>query len=235
LVNEAEADLIAGPAMTEAAAAPPPKMTIRELLQSIQPEALPNFICLNIQTILSTFADNIYSNWIALFLAEVYLLSEERIGLLNALPLLGGAAAGLVGGILNDYCIWLTGNPRWSRRAIAGCGKGLAAVLLLTALAFYRDPYTFCCLLFFVKFFGDWSLATSWGVITDIGGRATASVFAFNNTIAGLGLIAAPPIFGKLADHYGWPPVFVVVAAAYVLCALSWLGIDCTRPLIREK
>ena len=45
-----------------------------------------------------------------------------------------------------------------------------------------------CCSL--VKFFGDWSLATSWGVVTDIGGRATASVFAFNNAVAGIGFTA---------------------------------------------
>lgn len=234
LANEAEAELIAGGAKAEAAAGKPPKMTVRELLRSIQPGALTNFVWLNVQTILSTFADNIYSNWIPLFLAEVYLLNDKRIGLLAALPLLGGAVAGMMGGMLNDACIRLTGNRRWSRTAIAACGKTLAAVLLVAALAVYRNPYAFCGLLFLVKFFGDWSLATSWGVITDIGGRATASVFAFNNTVAGLGLIAAPPIFGYLADHYGWSPVFIAVAVAYVLCALSWLAIDCTRPLIRE-
>ena len=40
------------------------------------------------------------------------------------------------------------------------------------------DPYTFCSMLFVVKFFADSSLATPWGVVTDIGGRATATVFA---------------------------------------------------------
>ena len=73
--------------------------------------------------------------------------------------------------------------------------------------------------LFFVKFFGDWSLATSLGVVTDIGGRATASVFGFNNSVAGIGSIAAPLAFGYIADHYGWPAVFVTVAVTYVLCA----------------
>jgi MFS family permease len=113
-------------------------------------------------------------------------------------------------------------------------GKGLAAALLVTALWWYDNPYVFCGFLFAVKFFGDWSLATSWGVVTDIGGRVTASVFAFNNAVAGIGFIAAPTIFGFLAQHYGWTVVFVSVAVTYVLCALSWLAIDCTIPMVEE-
>jgi MFS family permease len=204
------------------------------MLRSIRPRALTNLIALNIQTILSTFADNIYSNWIPLFLWEVHALKFEAMGIYSALPLLGGAIAGAVGGILNDWAISLTKNRRWSRRAVAGIGKGLAAAILFVALAWYDNPYVFCLFLFAVKFVGDWSLATSWGVVTDIGGPATASVFAFNNAIAGIGLIAAPPIFGLLAQHYGWPSVFLTVALTYALCALSWLWIDCTIPVIES-
>jgi ACS family glucarate transporter-like MFS transporter len=86
--------------------------------------------------------------------------------------------------------------------------------------------------LFVVKLFGDWSLTTSWGVVTDIGGRATATVFAFNNAIAGIGLIVAPILFGWIAEHFGWQPVFLAVAGTYALCALSWLFINCTIPVI---
>jgi ACS family glucarate transporter-like MFS transporter len=239
LVNEAEAALIDTPAGRHVgppadAAANSQPLKLRQLPGSIRPAAVPNFFFLNIQTILSTFADNIYSNWIPLFLAEVYLLNDKSIGLFSALPLLGGAMGGALGGLLNDAAIAWTGNRRWSRSGIAACGKGLAAVLLVAALAWYHNPAVFCSLLFAVKFFGDWSLSTSWGVVTDIGGRATASVFAFNNTVAGVGLFTAPVVFGYLAQHHGWPAVFVAVAAAYVLCALSWLVIDCTKPLIDE-
>jgi ACS family glucarate transporter-like MFS transporter/ACS family D-galactonate transporter-like MFS transporter len=211
-----------------------PRMSVSQLLRSIRPRALVNLIFLNIQTILSTLADNIYSNWIPLFLFEVHHLGPEARGTYSALPLFGGAIAGFAGGVLNDVCIARTGNRRWSRTGIAFAGKGLAAALLLIALIWYENPFVFCGFLFAVKFFGDWSLATSWGVVTDIGGRATASVFAFNNAVAGLGLIAAPPLFGYLAQHYGWPAVFLTVAATYLLCAASWLAIDCTIPMIDD-
>jgi sugar phosphate permease len=234
LVNAAEA------AQFESAPAVPkteeqPRLTVLQMFLSVRPRALVNLIALNIQTILSTLADNIYSNWIPLFLAEAHQLGSKERGIYSALPLLGGTIAGLAGGILNDVCIARTGNRRWSRRGIAMVGKGLAAALLLVALAWYDNPYAFCGFLFAVKFVGDWSLATSWGVVTDIGGRATASVFAFNNAVAGIGLIAAPPLFGYLAEHYGWTAVFVVVAATYILCAASWLAIDCTIPMVEDQ
>lgn len=243
-VNSEEAAITEGrnaatePRVSEAAtsaSSPPAKITVRQMLGSIQPKALVSLVFLNIQTILSTVADNIYSNWIPLFLWEVHKLQWGKMGIYSALPLLGGAIAGLVGGLLNDFLISWTGNRRWSRRGIAIFGKGVAAVVLLVSLLWDDNPYLFCWLLFVVKLFGDWSLTTSWGVVTDIGGQATASVFAFNNAIAGIGLIIAPILFGLIAEHYGWRAVFMTVAATYALCALSWLFIDCTLPVIGPR
>lgn len=213
---------------------PPDRLTLRDMLRSMTPRSLMNLIWLSLQNVLSTFADNIYSNWIPLFLSQVHGLKFKEMGIYSALPLLGGAVAGVTGGMLNDYLIVRTGNRRWSRASVAFVGKGLAAVLMFVALIFFDRPYVFCSILFFVKLFGDWSLTTNLGVITDIGGKATASVYAFSNSIAGIALVAAPLIFGPVSEHYGWRPVFVIVGVTYALCALSWLVIDCTIPVVRE-
>jgi len=235
LVSDAEVALIQGSAPNAGPSASTNRMTPVQLLGAMRRRALLNLFALNVQTILSTLADNIYSNWIPLFLWEVHHLKFEAMGIYSSLPLLGGAIAGYAGGWLNDLLIAKTGNRRWSRRSIAMTAKGLAAIFLVFALvAFYDNPYAFCSLLFVVKLFGDCSLATTWGVVTDIGGRATASVFAFNNAVAGIGLIAAPPLFSFLAQRFGWPTVFVAVAITYVLCALSWLAIDCTLPVLAD-
>ncbi len=237
-VNAEEAALIAGRdehSPSPAAATPPAaRMSIRQMFRQLSPAGMKNLAALNVQTVLSTFADNIFSNWIPLFLVEVHSLTRQEVGFYSALPLLGGAIGGVVGGLLNDLCIAKTGNRRWSRSGVAGVGKGLGGILLIAALYFYDQPYVFCGILFFVKFFGDWSITTMWGVVTDIGGNATASVYAFNNAVAGVGSIAAPAIFGVLAEEYGWPVVFVTTAATYVLCSLSWLAVNSTIPLLKE-
>lgn len=231
-VNDAEARLIEGETGLSGVT---PVLTFRATLRSMSPRSLMNLFWLSLQNVLSTFADNIYSNWIPLFLSQVHGLKFKEMGIYSALPLLGGAIAGVTGGMLNDFLIARTGNRRWSRVGVAFVGKGLAAVLMFVALIFFDRPYVFCTFLFFVKLFGDWSLTTSLGVVTDIGGKATASVFAFSNSVAGIAFIAAPLVFGPVSEHYGWRPVFVIVGVTYVLCALSWLVIDCTIPVVQES
>lgn len=230
-VNAAEVRLIEG---SDQSAHARRVMSMREMFSGMSRRSMLNLLIVSVQSLLSTIADNVFSNWIPKFLSDVHDMKFTEMGIYSSLPLLGGALAGLVGGVLNDYLLARTGNRRWSRVAVAVVGKGLATGLLLAALLAYRQPYLFCIFLFFVKFFGDWSLAALWGVIADIGGRATASVFAFNNSIAAIGQILAPLMFGALADHYGWPAVFVTAAVTLGLCALSWLAIDPTIPVLRE-
>jgi sugar phosphate permease len=234
-VNNAEVRLIEGPTGTAVPATSRPAMTIRQMLSTASPRSIRNLMFVTLQSLLSTIADTIFSSWIPQFLSQVHHLKFTEMGIYASLPLLGGALAGLVGGVLNDYLIARTGNRKWSRIAIALVGKGAAAMLLAGALLAYRDPYLFCIVLFFVKFFGDWSLAALWGVVSDIGGRATASVFALNNSIATIGLFIAPKIFGPMADQYGWPAVFVAGSVTLGLCAVSWLAIDSTIPVLNEK
>jgi MFS family permease len=114
-------------------------------------------------------------------------------------------------------------------------GKAIAAALLVAALVAYDWPRIFCVTLFFVKLFSDASLTTTWGVVTDIGGRTSATVFAFNNSVAGVASILGPALFGMVAHYHGWIPVFVTAAVTYFLCAASWLLINSTLPVIAEE
>lgn len=237
-VNSAEALLIEGdePPPELCRDEMPKKPTYKELFRRMSPRSILNVAALNVQSILSTIADNMYSNWIPLFLAQVYGFNTKQLWL-SALPLLGGAIGGVVGGWLNDHFIVRTGNRRWSRTCVALIGKGLAAITLLVALlTAYDKPYWFCGMLFFVKLFGDWSLTTSWGVVTDIGGKATASVFAFNNSVAGIGAMLAASLYGFLVKYYNndWTVMFKIACATYALCALSWLFINCTIPIVGD-
>jgi MFS family permease len=234
-VNEAEAALIADENSLTKPTGKQPRIGFRQMFRGMSPRAIVNLLALNIQTILSTVADNIFSAWIPLFLWQVHDLRFKEMGFYSALPLLGGALGGAVGGWLNDQMIRRTANRRWSRRLVGMTGKGIAGALLLISLFWYDSPQYFCGMLFFVKFFSDWSLTTTWGTVTDIGGNQSASVFAFNNSVAGIGSIAAPVMYGYIAEYEGWTNVFLTGAAVYLLCAASWLLIDCTIPVFADK
>jgi MFS family permease len=199
------------------------------------PLSIANLLFLCVQSILSTAADNIYSNWIPKFLSDVHNLNYKEMGIYSALPLLGGAIGGACGGFLNDWLIRTMGSRRWARSLVGLGSKGFAAILLLFSLLWYEQPYLFCGMLFVVKLFSDAGLATTWGAVTDMGGRATATVFAFNNAVAGVGSVLAPPVYGYVADEYGWLRVFLLGSACYLACALSWLLVNCARPVIGEE
>src|SRR5205823_3762469 len=153
--------------------------------------------------------------------------SLTEMGWFAPLPLLGGAAGGLVGGALNDVLLRRTGRPRWVRSGIAFTGKFLAALLLLASLAI-PDGRLVMVLLLACKFFGDWSLPTQWGTITDIAGKGAGTLFGVINTVGSLGGFTAGPVLGYLKENYGWEALFLGVGAAYLAAAACWLFIDCT-------
>jgi len=222
-------------AKESATGAPRARMTLRELFRRMSPRSVVNLFSINLASVLSTMADNIYSNWIPLFLYEVHGLNFKEMGIYSALPLIGGACGGAFGGMLNDRLLVRFENRRWVRSLIGLSGKGMAGVLIVTALfTSYENPYRFCMFLFFTKFCADISLATRWGTVTDVGGNATASVFGFNNTVASFGAVVAPLMYGYVSEHFDWEVVFIIGGAMYGLGALSWLLINCTIPLIRD-
>jgi MFS family permease len=230
-VNHAECALIQ---QGENAGNKAKRLGFREMFRRMTPRSIRNLLTLNLQMILSATADSIFSAWIPLFLAEVHGLKFREMGFYASLPLLGGAIGGAAGGWLNDVMIRRTGSRRFARSAVGFAGKAIAGGLLLIALLWYEDPYTFCGILFFVKFFSDWSLSTTWGAVTDIGGQAPATVFAFNNAVGTLGAVLAPALFGAIAEYASWKMVFITGAVTYILCAISWLPFNSTIPVVEE-
>ncbi|HJN09421.1 MAG TPA: MFS transporter [Pirellulaceae bacterium] len=232
-VNDAEVALIEE--NVENSSQPKPRMRIGEMFRRMSPRSIGNVLMLNLQTIFSALADNVFSAWIPLWLSDIHNLEFKKMGFYASLPLLGGALGGALGGWLNDKMIAQTGSLRWSRTAVGATGKGIAGVLLLTSLLWYDEPQSFCVMLFFVKFFSDWSLVTTWGCVTDIGGRTSATVFAYNNSVAGIGSIVGSALYGYESEYISWVLVFVTAAAAYLVCALSWFLINCEIPVIATE
>ncbi|MFM7074289.1 MAG: MFS transporter, partial [Planctomycetota bacterium] len=110
---------------------------VRSWWRRLSWRSLANVFALGVQTILSTFADNIYASWLPLFLRQTHGLEFKEMGFYSALPLLGGALAGIVGGQLNDRLIARTGSRRFTRSGVALVGKSIAAIVLVIALRFY--------------------------------------------------------------------------------------------------
>jgi MFS family permease len=181
----------------------------------------------------STFQDQFYINLLPSFLKEGRGFDDTEMGLWGPWPLVGGAVGGVIGGYLNDWLIRRTGNRRWSRTCVALTGKMIAAGVVLLSIQFADGRITLL-LLIAARVFSDWSMPTQWATVTDIGGRAAATVFAIINTVGAVGGFVAGPVFAYLNRTYGWDGVFYGVAAMCASAALTWLFIDCTKRVVAD-
>jgi len=181
----------------------------------------------------STFQDQFYVNWLPKYLNDYKGFDKEMRGLWLPWVLIGGAAGGIIGGFLNDYLIRRTGNRRWTRSLVAFSGKLIGAGLVLVSMQF-EDGRAVMLVLIAVRIFSDWSLPTQWAAVTDMGGKAAATVFGIVNTVGAVGGVAAGPVFGYLKQEYGPSGLFYGVAFMCVLAALTWLFIDCTKRVVSD-
>lgn len=190
----------------------------------------------------AAFVDNMYVYWMPLFLEEQKKVSSTSAGWMAAAPLLGGAIGGMTAGFLQTWLIRRFGSRRWGR-SLVGLVGGLAATVLMFVSLSAESAVAFAGLFFLVKFFSDWSQPTVWATTTDIGGRTPASVFACVNTSGSIAGFVAGPAMGGIILYFsggpdpteaGWTALFVVMGTIYLLSSLSWLFIDCEKPITPE-
>lgn len=197
-----------------------------------------------VQQIMSAGADVVFLAYIGNYFINVKKVPNVQAGILISLPYWGGAIGGTVGGYLNDWLIHRTGSRRWVRSGIGFAGKAIASGLMFVAIA-QDDVNRAAIALFAVKFFSDWSQPTVWGTCTDLGGRFSASIFGVINTAGSLGAVLSPVIFGWILDFNtsvvevggkqesltNYTPLFLVIAAMYIVSACCWWAIDSTTNL----
>jgi ACS family glucarate transporter-like MFS transporter len=232
--NCAEAELIAGspPTPVNEPAAPaigPPQARLH-----VDRASALTLAALAVYSFASTWVDQLYVFWISQFLTEAKGLTQQEMGLFAGLPLWGGALGGAVGGALNDLAIRLSGSRRFGRSAVAFTGKLLAGALIALSVQ-VGDGRVVMVVLFGCKFFGDWSLSTLWGAITDIGGPRAGMLFGAINTVGSAAAFLASPMMSRLLDVAGWEGLFYTSAAVYALAAVCWLGIDSRRRLWHDE
>jgi sugar phosphate permease len=225
--NDAEQDVVEEGTAAPAASAGPPRIH-RSSANLLTVGALLLY------AFASTFADQLYVSWIPQFLVEGKRLTPYEMGIFASLPLWGGALGGTVGGVLNDVLIRVTGSRRWGRSAVAFTGKLLAAGFIASSVD-VADGRWVMVLLLACKFFGDWSLISQWGTITDISGRAGGTIFGAVNAVGAFAAFLAGPAMGHLKQDFGWEVLFQSVAGVYLFAAVCWLFIDCTRRLFIEE
>lgn len=240
-VNAAELALIEDGSVRHAARNPSGGKPLLPVRQVMKNKTMRYFV---VQQFLDAGSDVAFVALTGAYFLQAWELEISKTGMLASLPLWGGALGGIVGGWLNDRLIRSTGNPRWSRSGVGFVGKLIGSLMLLLVTWQSSALAAGICLMI-AKFFSDWSQPTTWGTCTDLGGRFSATIFSIINTAGTLGGVAMPVIYGKVLDRFttevastdpvtkvtDWGPLFLLLAAMYLLSGICWLLVDCTRTI----
>lgn len=174
-------------------------------------------------------------------------------------PLWIGAIGCLLGGFLGDRLAQLWSNRRRARVLIGVSGHSLAAVCWFIA------PHANTAHLFFLAvsmtaFFNDLTLSSAWATCQDVGGRHTAVVSAWMNTVGTFGAATAGWLTGWLVERAiaaraaqldlavdaldketknlaaipGYENSFLAYAVVYLITAALWTLINPAKPVVRD-
>jgi ACS family glucarate transporter-like MFS transporter len=143
--------------------------------------------------------------WLPKYLSEHYGVNKNtmgaRAGILAGAPLLFGAAACMLGGLLTDWFIRRTGNRKWGRRLFGIVGHGLCATCYAVSM-YAGNPWLFVLGIAFAAFWNDMTMGSAWASCIDIGGRYSGIVSGCMNTVGNLGGFLAGAATGRVLDLY---------------------------------
>lgn len=181
------------------------------------------------------FGWSFFVSWMPEYMKEVHQISFENSEWSTGLPLFLGGIACLVGGMLSDRLVRLTGWRRWGRAIfpIVGCTTAAAAMFAIPYVQNSTQAVVLMCITAAAFDFGQ---AATWASIVDIGGRYAGTSMGFINMVGNLGAGTLQPIIGAIvSETFGWNTMFVVYAIAYLIAMSMWFIINPKRHFYGDK
>lgn len=175
----------------------------------------------------------IFFTWFARVLSESG-FSRTEAGWLAALPPLLGVFGGFSGGVISDWLLKRTGNPRLARQ---GMTFTLLFIGSFAAAAAYCTPVPkhAVILMSVAGFCGMAAGVSGYSIAISYGGKRVASVFATMNMSGNLGAALFPFAAGWLAESTrNWNNVILLFAVMFATGAVCWIILNPKGTLFDE-
>jgi ACS family glucarate transporter-like MFS transporter len=193
-----------------------------------------NFYLITYQYFASQFTFFICLSWLLPFLQSHYGMASNMAGLYASIPLYCGAFAMWSGGTVVDR-IYNAGRLKLSRGLPAMLGFALAAVTLLPA-PFMHSPGWFIACFALATFGLDLTVAPSWTVCCDVGGRYSGTLSAAMNTAGALGSLASSLLFPLFAGRVEYISIYFYIAAFLnIIALLGWKFIEPSKGIAENR
>ena len=180
-----------------------------------------------------------YSFWFFITWFPTYLLKARhfdigRGSLMAGMPLFFGACGSLFAGWISPILSRRAGGVASTRRGLGAIGC-VGAACLLVVPTWLTNPYLAVGAIALVGFCNDIQLPGAWTACMDVGGKSVATLSGTMNMMGNVGGFVSPIVCGYIVRHTGnWNLAFYVTAAAYVLGAFCWLGMDPVTPIEQQ-
>jgi MFS family permease len=177
-----------------------------------------------------------YSFWFFITWFPTYLLDArgfdvKHSALLAGTPLFVGAFGSLLAGWISPILGRRFASVANVRRGVGAAGA-LGGAALLVLATWLTPPYLAVAVIALVAFCNDIQMPGAWTACMDVGGKSVATLSGTMNMMGNVGGFVSPIVCGYIVKHTGqWHLAFYVTAAAYLLGAVCWLGMDPVTPL----
>jgi sugar phosphate permease len=194
----------------------------------------PSMWLLCAQQFLRAAAMIFFATWFPTFLQESRHVSVAESGYLTAFAGGGAILGSLLGGVVSDRVLVLTGSHRLSRQGLAVCGMVACATLIFTA-HFVAHTTLAVGVISAGTFCGTFGGVSGYTVAVDFGGRRSATVFSVMNMCGNFGAMLFPLAIGWLVRRTGnWDLALFIFAGIFAVDAVCWALLNPKGPLFPE-
>ena len=170
----------------------------------------------------------LYLGWIPSFFAQSHHLDLKSSALFSAGVFFAGVVGDTLGGMVSDWLLRRTSDPRIARRNMV-VGGLLGAALSLVPLLLTRDLVVVALCLSLGFFFAELTIGPMWAIPMDIAPAYSGTASGLMNAGSALAAIVSPVVGGWIIDLTGnWTLPFIGSMALMVI------GAACA-PLMRPE
>lgn len=187
-----------------------------------------------LQALFRAYGYEFYTSWFPAYLEKAFGVERSQAGELAAWPLVAYFSGSMLGGLLLDWVLIVTGS-RWLSRCGLAVAVMTASAGCFTLATLCDEPHYVVAVLTLGCVFASIAGPANWAAGMDLGGRHTAVVFGTMNMIGNVGSFLCPQHVGRLFDHIeatsaSWHLVLWLFVGIHLAAALSWLIVVPTEP-----
>jgi nitrate/nitrite transporter NarK len=174
--------------------------------------------------------------WLPRYLKEQHDVPIESRAWMTFLPMGVGWTGMVVGGWLTDRLVTVVGL-RWARALPLSISRFIAMGAYVVCL-FEPTPWVAVGAFIVVSIATNLGTPAIWAYVQDVGGRKVGSVLGWGNMWGNLGATVFPTFLIWIAvsdEGRNWNAVFWTCIIAFFLSGVASIGIDATKPVVKEE